>query len=159
FVMMGLGQPLHAFDLAQLEGPQIIVRSAQAGEKFMTLDEKELAFDGTELLICDAKKPVALAGVMGGLHSGVTEKTRDVFIESAFFLPSAVRRSSRRHGIESDSSYRFSRGVDPEAVNLALNRACQLMAEFAGGTVCSDSYDYYPRPVVRSRLELDLKFI
>jgi len=159
FVMMELGQPLHAFDLATLEGPQIIVRRAHSGEKFSTLDEKELTLEGTELVICDAKRPVALAGVMGGLNSGVSEKTSDVFIESAYFLPSAVRRAARRHGLDTDSSYRFSRGVDPDAINLALNRACQLLMEVAGGTVCTDSYDYYPRPVAKPRIELDLAFI
>jgi phenylalanyl-tRNA synthetase beta chain len=159
FVMMGMGQPLHAFDLSELEGAQITVRGAQVGEPFTTLDDKKLVLDGSELLICDGKKPVALAGVMGGLNSGVTEKTRDVFIESAYFIPSTVRRTARLHGIESDSSYRFSRGVDPEAVLLGLNRACQLLVELASGTVCADQYDFYPRPLGRPRIELDLKFI
>jgi phenylalanyl-tRNA synthetase beta chain len=159
YVMLELGQPLHAFDMNLLEGKQLIIRSAQKDEKFTTLDSKELTLDGTELLICDAKKPVALAGVMGGLNSGVTDTTSDVFVESAYFLPSTVRRSSRRHGIESDSSYRFSRGVDPDAVILALNRACQLLGEVAQGTICADHYDLYPRPLVRPRIETDLKFI
>ncbi len=159
FIMMSIGQPLHAFDLAQLDGAQINVRKSYQGEKFVTLDKQELTLEGTELVICDAKKPVALAGVMGGLQSGVTENTKDLFVESAYFLPSTVRRSSRRHGLESESSYRFSRGVDPDAINLALNKACQLIAELTGGTVCTDSYDIYPRPVVRPRIELDLKFI
>jgi phenylalanyl-tRNA synthetase beta chain len=159
FVMMEVGQPLHAFDISKIEGSQINVRKAKAGEKFKTLLDQELVLDGTELVIADQKKPVALAGVMGGKDSGVGEYTRDIFIESAFFLPSAVRRASRRHGIESDSSYRYSRGVDPDAVNLALNRACQLMAELSGGTICADSYDIYPRPVAKPRVELDLNFI
>ncbi|MDZ4677916.1 MAG: phenylalanine--tRNA ligase subunit beta [Oligoflexia bacterium] len=159
FVMLELGQPLHAFDLNLLDGKQIIIRTAEKGEKFTTLDDKKLEFDGTELLICDLKNPIALAGVMGGLNSGVSDSTTEVFVESAYFLPSTVRRSSRRHGIDSDSSYRFSRGVDPDSVILALNRACQLLTEVAQGTVCADHYDNYPRPVVRPRIEVDLKFI
>jgi phenylalanyl-tRNA synthetase beta chain len=137
----------------------INVRLARAGEKFKALDESELALDGSELVICDAERPVALAGVMGGLDSGVNDQTRDVFVEAAYFLPSAVRRASRRHGMDSDSCYRFSRGVDPDSVLIGLNRACQLLAELAGGSICADFYDIYPRPVVRPRIELDLKFI
>jgi phenylalanyl-tRNA synthetase beta chain len=159
FVMMELGQPLHAFDTAKIDGSQIIVRKAKAGEKLITLMDQELTLDGTELIIADSKKPIALAGVMGGKETGVNEHTRDIFVESAYFIPSAVRRASRRHGLESDSSYRFSRGVDPDAINLALNRACQLLAENSGGTVCTDSYDIYPRPVAKPRMELDLGFI
>jgi len=159
FVMMEIGQPLHAFDIAKVEGSQIIVRKAKPGEKLTTLMDQELTFDGTELVIADSKKPVALAGVMGGKQTGVNEQTRDIFVESAYFIPSAVRRASRRHGLESDSSYRFSRGVDPDAINLALNRACQLLAEYSGGSICADSYDIYPRPVAKPRVELDLAFI
>lgn len=159
FVMLELGQPLHAFDVSQIAGNQIVVRSSRPGEVFETLDAKKLTLDGSELVIADGEKAVALAGVMGGINSGISEKTTDVFIESAFFVPWTVRRTSRRHGLDTDSSYRFSRGVDPDGVFLAMNRASQLMAEFAGGTVCADHYDIYPRPVTRPRIELDLVFI
>jgi len=159
FVMMEVGQPLHAFDTSKINSAQIIVRKAKEGEKLLTLMDQELILDGSELVIADQKKPIALAGVMGGKETGVNEHTRDIFVESAYFIPSAVRRASRRHGLESDSSYRFSRGVDPDAINLALNRACQLLAENSGGTVCTDSYDIYPRPVAKPRMELDLSFI
>ena len=159
FSILKTAPALHAFDLAKIEGSQIVVRKARAGEKFKTLDEQDLTFDGTELLICDAVKPVALAGVMGGFNSGVTDSTTQVFLESAYFTPSTVRRASRRHGIESDSSYRFSRGIDPDSVNFGLNRACQLLVEVANGNVCTDSYDLYPRPLAKPRIELDLAFI
>lgn len=159
FVMMELGQPLHAFDMDLLSGPQINVRAAKEGEHLKTLDEQDLKLDGSELVIADGKGPVALAGVMGGEHSGVNNHTRDVFVESAYFIPSTVRRAARRHGMSTDSSYRFSRGIDPDGVNLALNRACQLLGELAGGTVCSDSYDNYPRPIVKSRIPINLEFI
>ncbi len=164
YILMTLGQPLHAFDFAKIRGGQLIVRAAQPGEKLKTLrvsaaEEKEITFENGELIIADSEGPVALAGVMGGFDTGVTESTTDVFIESAIFNAASVRRTSKFFGINSDSSYRFARGVDPDGVLLALNRCCQLLADFAEGTVCADSYDIYPRPLSRPRIELDLKFI
>jgi len=159
FVMLEIGQPMHAYDLTQLAGREIVVRSAQKGEKFTTLDNKNITLEGGELLICDAQKPVGLAGIKGGLNSGVTENTKDVFLESAYFVPWTVRRSSRLHGIDTDSSYRFSRGVDPEAVLLALNRASQLFVELAGGEACGEIWDIYPKPVAKLRIDFDLDFI
>ncbi|MCC6276526.1 MAG: phenylalanine--tRNA ligase subunit beta [Oligoflexia bacterium] len=159
YVMMELGQPLHAFDLEKVEGKHVVVRPSQPGETMVALDDRELKFDGSELVICDAKRPIALAGVMGSKESGVTDSTKDIFVESAYFVPWTVRRTSRLHGMDSDSSYRFCRGIDPDQVVVALNRACQLLSEVAQGQVCSDHHDHYPRPLVRPRIEIDLKYI
>ncbi len=144
YVMMELGQPLHAFDSALIGGNRIIVSKAKAGEKFTTLDDSELTLVGTELMIRDEDKPVALAGVMGGLNSGIQDSTTNVFIESAYFTAESVRKSSRLHGITSESSYRFSRGVDPAMTYPAMNRCAQLICELAGGTAYGDHHDTNP---------------
>ena len=133
FVLLELGQPLHAFDMAFLDGGKIIVRRAAEGEKIIALDGKEYKLKNSHLVICDVRKPVALAGIMGGEHSGVTEKTTDVLLESAYFNPSNIRSSSRELGISSDSSYRFERGVDFDMVLKAGDRASELILELAGG--------------------------
>ncbi len=154
YVMLERGQPLHAFDLACLRGektgsPQIIVTRAQSGEKFKTFDGTELTLTGEELTIRDADRAVALAGVIGGPNSGVSETTQDVFLEAAYFSPKGVRRTSRAHALETDSSYRFARGVDIEATLEAMNRACDLFHDLAGGTPSSDFVDVYPNPARR----------
>ncbi len=159
YVMLELGQPLHAFDADQLSGGQIIVDSSKSGEKFTSFDKTEITLTGEELMIRDGSRPVALAGVVGGLNSGVNEKTKNVFLESAYFLPSAVRRTARRHGIETDSAYRFTRGVDPEAVLLAMNRASVLLAECAQAEAYGDAYDNYPQPVQRKEVRVAIDFI
>ncbi|USN47765.1 MAG: phenylalanine--tRNA ligase subunit beta [Pseudobdellovibrionaceae bacterium] len=146
FVMMELGQPLHAFDAGTISGGKIIVDRSQSGEKFITLDGTELELTGRELMIRDAQRPVALAGVVGGLNSGVTDNTQRLFLESAHFLPQTVRQTSRHFGIETDSGYRFARGTDPDGVLFAMNRACSLFQEICGGTVTEDFYDHYPEP-------------
>jgi phenylalanyl-tRNA synthetase beta chain len=133
FVLLELGQPLHGFDMALLEGGKIIVRRAAEGEKIIALDGKEYKLKNSNLVICDVRKPVALAGIMGGEHSGVTDKTTDVLLESAYFNPSNIRSSSRELGISSDSSYRFERGVDFEMVLRASDRASELILDLAGG--------------------------
>ncbi|MES2964033.1 MAG: phenylalanine--tRNA ligase subunit beta [Bdellovibrionota bacterium] len=157
FVMMELGQPLHAFDASKLQGRTVIIDKAVAGEKFVTLDGTELTLDGSELTIRDSERAVVLAGVIGGKNSGVDESTTEIFIEAAYFSPSAVRRSSRKFGIETDSSYRFARGTNPEAVPLALNRAAQLIQKVAGGKIFGDAYDQYPNPIKRETIEISLQ--
>ncbi len=133
FVLLELGQPLHAFDLSLLEGGKIIVRRAVDDEKIIALDGKEYKLNRNNLVICDVRRPVALAGIMGGEHSGVVETTKDVLLESAYFKPSNIRSSSRELGISSDSSYRFERGVDFDMVVNASDRAAALILELAGG--------------------------
>ncbi len=140
YVMLEMGQPLHAFDMDRLAGPGIVVRRSKAGEKFVTLDEMERLLED-DLLICDTEKPVALAGVMGGLNSEVTEETVNVLLESACFDPSGIRRTSKRLGLTSEASYRFERGVDPCLQLAAADRAAALMAEYADGKIAKGALD------------------
>ncbi len=135
YVLMELGHPLHAFDLEKLAGGRIVVRTAKAGEEIQTLDGKQRKLDPTDLVIADAERAQAIAGVMGGAHSEVDEKTTRVVLESAWFLPSTVRKSARRHGLHSEASHRFERGADVGVVPFALDRAAKLIAELSGGTV------------------------
>jgi phenylalanyl-tRNA synthetase beta chain len=155
YVLLELGQPLHAFDFAKLRGGEIVVRRPHQGEKnFTTLDGQERPLTPETLLICDRDTPVALAGVMGGLESEVTEATRQVLIESAYFYPGSIRRTSKRLGLSTEASYRFERGVDPDGAIQALERAAQLMAAVGGGRVLAGRLDEYPQPIYRPRLTL-----
>jgi phenylalanyl-tRNA synthetase beta chain len=159
YVMLEMGQPLHAFDLSFLQGAKVIVRDSKAGEKFETLDGTQLELSGEELVICDAEKPVALAGVVGGKNSGVTEDTKDIFLEAAFFTNETVRHTARRFGIETESGQRFARGTDPDAVLLAMNRAAELIQKVAGGNIASDFLDDYPEPVVRQLIQVKTEMV
>ncbi len=154
YVMLERGQPLHAFDLDKLAGAQIIVRLPKAGEKLTTLDGKERVLDADDLLICDRDQPLALAGVMGGATSEVTASTTRVLIECATFHPPAVRRSSKRHALHTESSHRFERGTDIAAVPEIVDRTAQLMAELGGGTVLTGRIDVYPKPAAARSVSL-----
>lgn len=154
FVMLETGQPLHAFDYDLLEDHKIIVRHARAGEKFITLDEKEHILTNTSLLICDGKKPVALAGVMGGLNSEISNETTNILLESAYFDPINTRKTAKSLGISTDSSQRFERGVDPEGQIYAVERATQLIYELAGGTIAKGHIDCYPNPIPKRNIKL-----
>lgn len=154
FVMLELGQPLHAFDVAQINGNVIIIDKANPGESFQTLDGTKITLTGNELTIRDANGPVALAGIVGGVNSGVSENTRDIFLEAAYFTQETVRRTARQFGIETDSGYRFSRGTNPEGVLNAMDRACDLIQQVAGGVVSEDFHDCYPQPIKKSVIEL-----
>ncbi len=147
YVLWETGQPLHAFDLERLEGRKIIVRRALPGERMTTLDEGERSLSPEILAIADAKKPVALAGIMGGLTSEVTSSTKHIFLESARFDPGLVRRGSKRLGLRTEASYRFERGTDPEAVSYASQRAAQMLVDLAGGTLAKGCMDRYPKPI------------
>lgn len=144
FVLMEYGQPLHAFDYHKLTENRIVVRRAMAGEKLTTLDEIERELTSDMLVIADAEKPVALAGVMGGYDSEITEATCDVLLESAYFNPSSIRATAKALGMSTEASYRFERGADPGIVITALDRAAQLITESAGGTICKGVVDVYP---------------
>lgn len=133
YIMFECGQPLHAFDMDKVKGGRIIVRRARPGEKIVTLDGKERLLSPDDLCIADVERAIGLAGVMGGLNSEISAETRNVFLESAVFLPSCVRKTSRRLGLTSEASYRFERGVDQRATIMSLNRACSLMASIGGG--------------------------
>lgn len=154
YVLMEYGQPLHAFDFQKLAQGRIVVRESEDGEILTTLDGQECRLNEGMLVICDGLKPVALAGIMGGLDSEISEDTRAVFIESAYFDPICIRRTSRKLGIRTESSIRFEKGVDPEGVILALNRAAHLMAEVSGGEIAKDMIDLYPHPFPKKEIVL-----
>jgi phenylalanyl-tRNA synthetase beta chain len=147
FVMMELGQPLHAFDFRFLEKGRIVVRRSKEGEPFVSLDGKTRTLNAETPMICDGVKPVAIAGIMGGENSEVKDDTETVLLESAYFNPTTIRRGGKWLGMSTDAAFRFERGIDPEGVIRALNRAAQLMAELAGGVVLKGHIDEYPRKV------------
>ncbi len=147
YTLWEMGHPTHVFDLDLLEGGKIVVRRARSGEKLKTLDGVERALIPEDLVIADAVKPVALAGVMGGFDTMITPQTKNILIESAWFDPATVRRSSRRHGLHTDASHRFERGADFEATPLAANRVAMLLLDSAGGSLCGDAIDAVARRV------------
>jgi phenylalanyl-tRNA synthetase beta chain len=153
FVLWELGHPLHPFDLDRLEGRRITVRRARPGERLTTLDGVVRILAADMPVIADGSKAVALAGIMGGEASEIGEGTRNVFLESAWFEPVAVRRTARALALRTDASHRFERGADPEAVLAALDRAAQIIAEIAGGTVTTEALDIYPRPLPKRLIE------
>lgn len=157
YVMLETGQPLHAFDYHRLRENRIEVRRAHPGERFTTLDGKTHELDAETLMICDAERAVALAGIMGGLNSEIFEGTKDVLVESAFFDPVTVRRGSRRMGISTEASYRFERTVDIQGVSRALRRALALLAELSRGKVVKGIVDNYPRPYRARKIRLDVQ--
>ncbi len=157
FVLMEMGQPLHAFDFDRLNDNRIVVKTARQGQTFTTLDGTERTMSSDMLMICDGKGAVALAGIMGGLESEIEDDTTRVLIESAYFNPITTRRTAKRLGLSTESSYRFERGVDPEGVTRALDRAAQLMIEVAGGRLADGIIDIYPRPVPEKVIELSTR--
>ncbi len=148
-IMMELGQPLHAFDCRQLSGNRIVVRSAKEDEQFVTLDNQQRVLTSTDLVICDAERPVALAGIMGGLNSEIENTTTTILLESAFFKPSAIRKTAKRLGLHTESSHRFERGIDIDGVGRALDRAASMIVELAGGVMAQGCLDVYPGKVDR----------
>lgn len=156
FILLGLGQPLHCFDLSKVKGEEIVVRTCPAGTKFTTLDGVERELHESDLMICDSESPMCIAGVFGGLDSGVTETTKSVFIESAYFNPTRIRRTARRHGLSTDASFRYERGTDPAITPYAARLAAVMIRELAGGTICGDVEDVCSAPVKKA--ELDFTF-
>ncbi|MHA7060098.1 phenylalanine--tRNA ligase subunit beta [Aquimarina sp. M1] len=145
YVLHELGQPLHAFDTHYIEGNKIEVKTLEKGTKFTTLDEVERELHEEDLMICDSKKPLCIAGVFGGINSGVTENTTSIFLESAYFNPVSVRKTAKRHGLNTDASFRFERGINPNITEYALKRAALLIQEMAGGDITSEIVDLYPK--------------
>ncbi len=146
YVLMELGQPLHAFDYLRLTDRRIVVKRAENGQTFTTLDEQTRDLDDQTLMICDGEQPVALAGIMGGLNSEITENSTTVFVESAYFNPTMIRRSSKRLSLSTEASYRFERGIDIRGVDRALKRSLMLIAQLAGGAIAKGIIDCYPKP-------------
>jgi phenylalanyl-tRNA synthetase beta chain len=144
YVLHELGQPLHAFDAVKIVGNKVEVKTLKTGTKFITLDGVERELHEDDLMICDAEKPMCIAGVFGGINSGVSETTTSIFLESAYFNPISIRKSAKRHGLNTDASFRFERGIDPNITEYALKRAALLITEIAGGEITSDIIDEYP---------------
>ena len=147
YVLHELGQPLHAFDANKISNNKVIVKTCKAGTKFTTLDEVVRELHEDDLMICDGEKPMCIAGVFGGIDSGVTEGTTNIFLESAYFDPVSVRKTAKRHGLNTDASFRFERGIDPNITEYALKRAALLITEIAGGEITSDISDSYPNKI------------
>jgi phenylalanyl-tRNA synthetase beta chain len=148
FVLHELGQPLHAFDADQINGHKVLVKTLPSGTKFTTLDGVERTLHEEDIMICDAESnPMCMGGVFGGLHSGVTENTKNIFLESAYFNPVAIRKTSKRHALNTDASFRFERGIDVNLTKYALKRAAMLIVELAEGRITSDIQEYYPEKI------------
>lgn len=154
YILHGVGQPLHSFDADKIKGNKVVVRSATEGAKFVTLDGVERTLTDRDLMICNVEEPMCIAGVFGGLDSGVTEQTKNVFLESATFHPTWIRKTARRFGLNTDASFRYERGLDPNQTVEVMKRAVLLIQEVAGGTITGAIQDIYPVPVAPYRVEL-----
>ena len=154
YILHGVGQPLHSFDADKIKGNKVVVRSATEGAKFVTLDGVERTLTDRDLMICNVEEPMCIAGVFGGLDSGVTEQTKNVFLESATFHPTWIRKTARRLGLNTDASFRYERGLDPNQTVEVMKRAALLIQEVAGGTITGVIQDIYPVPVAPYRVEL-----
>ncbi|MCU6769360.1 phenylalanine--tRNA ligase subunit beta [Barnesiella propionica] len=147
YLLHSMAQPLHCFDLKHIKGGKVFVKTLPEGSKFVTLDETERTLSDKDLMICNAEEGMCIAGVFGGLKSGVTDATTDVFLEAAYFNPMWVRKTARRHGLNTDSSFRFERGVDPNNTLYVLKLAALMVKELAGGQICGDVVDIYPEKI------------
>ena len=154
YVLHETGQPLHCFDLNKIKGGKVIVKTLPEGTKFVTLDETERTLSDRDLMICNESEGMCIAGVFGGLDSGVTDKTTDIFLESAYFNPTWVRKTARRHGLNTDSSFRYERGADPNNLVYVLKRAALLVKELAGGEITGNIVDIYPQKIENFKVEL-----
>ncbi|TWR29428.1 phenylalanine--tRNA ligase subunit beta [Mucilaginibacter pallidiroseus] len=154
YVLHDLGQPLHAFDAATITGNKVIVKNVAEGTVFKTLDDADRKLNADDLMICNAEEPMCIAGVFGGAKSGVSNSTTDIFLESAYFNSVSVRKTAKRHGLKTDSSFRFERGTDPDMTVFALKRAALLIQEVAGGVISSEIFDHYPNPVAPFEVEV-----
>jgi phenylalanyl-tRNA synthetase beta chain len=159
YVMMAYGQPMHCFDADMVKGNKIIVKDENAGKPFITLDGEEHTLGEHDLAICNAEEPMCIAGVFGGKGSGTYETTKNVVLESAYFHPTWIRKSARRHGLSTDASFRFERGIDPNGVIYALKQAAMLCKELAGGKVSMEIKDVYPNPIENPSMRLDYAYV
>ncbi len=157
YVLHGLGQPLHAFDADAVKGNKVIVKTCPEGTLFKTLDDVDRKLSADDLMICNAKEPMCIAGVFGGIGSGVKNSTKNIFLESAYFNPVWVRKTSKRFGLKTDASFRFERGTDPDITVFALKYAALLIKEVAGGTISSEISDIYPNPVAPFEVDITYK--
>ena len=155
FILWELGQPLHTFDADKISGGKVIVRRAVEGERIVTLDEQERKLSAEDIVIANADGPMCIAGVFGGIDSGVTSSTTNVFIESAYFDPGSVRKTSKRHSLQTDASFRFERGCDPQINEYACKRAALLIREVAGGEIVGKMEEFYPEKIAKAVIDLD----
>ena len=159
YVMMAYGQPMHCFDADMVKGHKIVVRTQPEGTKFVTLDGEEHTLGEHDLSICNAEDPMCIAGIFGGKGSGTYDTTTNVVLESAYFHPTWIRKSARRHGLSTDASYRFERGIDPNGTIYALKQAAILCKQLAGGKVSMEIKDVYPNPIADARVQLDYEYV
>ena len=159
YVMMAYGQPMHCFDADMVKGNKIVVRTQPEGTKFVTLDGEEHTLGEHDLSICNAEEPMCIAGIFGGKGSGTYVTTTNVVLESAYFHPTWIRKSARRHGLSTDASYRFERGIDPNGIIYALKQAAILCKQLAGGKVSMEIKDVYPTPIADARVQLDYEYV
>jgi phenylalanyl-tRNA synthetase beta chain len=159
YVLHELGQPLHAFDADEIKGGKVVVRHAREGEKFITLDKVERILASGDLMICNTEEPMCIAGVFGGIRSGISSNTKNVFLESAHFSPASIRKTSKRHGLKTDASFRFERGTDPEITVYAMQRAAILIMQVAGGEISSGITDIYPNPFRQENVFLPYSYM
>ena len=159
YICHGLGQPMHAYDWHAIKGQKIIVKTLPAGTKFTTLDEVERTLSETDLMICNGEEPMGIAGVFGGMKSGIKPETNRIYLEVAYFDPASVRKTAQRHGLKTDASFRFERGTDPNAKLFALQYATLLIQELAGGEVASEVTDFYPTPIEDFNIKVSYKNI
>jgi phenylalanyl-tRNA synthetase beta chain len=157
YVLHEMAQPMHAFDAAKMEGYKVVVKTLPSGTPFVTLDGMERKLDAEDLMICNAEAGMCIGGVFGGQEAGITDKTTSVFLESAYFNPTYIRRTSKRHGLNTDASFLFERGIDPNNTVYALKRAAMLIKEVTGGQISSDIVDIYPNPVKPFKIELKFR--
>lgn len=159
YILHAYGQPMHCFDADKIKGGKVVVRTFPEGTPFVTLDGVERKLSERDLMICNAEEPMCIAGVFGGLDSGTTEETKNVFLESAYFHPTWIRKTARRHGLQTDASFRYERGTDPNNVIYALKQAAILIKELAGGTISMEIKDVYPAPVEDFKVELEYSYV
>lgn len=159
YVLHSLGQPMHAFDADTIKGNKVIVKTCAAGTVFKTLDGAERKLSADDLMICNAEEPMTIAGVFGGINSGVTHQTKNIFLESAYFNAVSVRKTAKRFGLKTDASFRYERGTDPNITVFALKYAALLIREIAGGTVSSEISDFYPEPVASFTVQISYKHV
>jgi phenylalanyl-tRNA synthetase beta chain len=155
FVQHEVGQPLHSFDADKIDGKKVIIRNLPDKSKFITLDSVERSLSSRDLMICNPVEGMCIAGVFGGIKSGISQSTKNIFLESAYFSPVAIRKTSKRHGLKTDASFRFERGADPNITIWALKRAIMLIKELAGGEISSDIIDVYPQPIKNAVIDIN----
>ena len=159
YLLHAMGQPLHCFDLDKVKDDKIVVRNCAEGTPFTTLDEVERKLNSADLMICNAEEPMCIAGVFGGLESGVTEETTSIFLESAYFNPTSIRKTARRHGLNTDASFRFERGIDPNDTIYVLKLAALMVKEIAGGEICGEIVDLYPNAIKPFPVTLSYEYL